>query len=204
MTHHFFYCLLAPTWSLCMVCESACLLVYVTEKKKMYLHNKWTLEDFKRRQKMTFQKKKATPASSKLDGFSAALPVQTTQQDFVRTTPLRYIWYCFYWLLFPMSDFNMTRHLGHVWTVLKRNVLCQASATFTPSRQKSKGLLQRMFVFLRPLRVTKNNTKFKRLKRFRFGEKGHRRFDCHIHLGQFYIWHIYKTTVAQEQFSVYM
>lgn len=114
---------------------------------------------------MTFRKRKkkgATPASSRLDGFSAAPPVQTTQQDFVQTTPLRYIWYCFYWLLFPMSDFNMTRHLGHVWTVLKRNVLCLASATFTPSRQKkTKGLLQRMFVFLRPLSVAKNKKKVK-------------------------------------------
>lgn len=35
--YSFFCCLLAPTLTLCMVCESACLLVYVTE---MYLHNR--------------------------------------------------------------------------------------------------------------------------------------------------------------------
>lgn len=46
----FFSRLLAPTLTLCMVCESACLLVYVTKKKKekMYLHNRRrTLEDLK-------------------------------------------------------------------------------------------------------------------------------------------------------------
>lgn len=113
---------------------------------------------------MTFRKKKKQRwllRAADWTAFPAALPVQTTQQDFVQTTPLRYIWYCFYWLLFPMSDFNMTRHLGHVWTVLKRNMLCLASARFTPSRQKTKGLLQRMFVFLRPLSVAKNKKKAK-------------------------------------------
>lgn len=123
-----FFCrLLAPTLSLCMVCESACLLVYVT---KMYLHNRRrTLEDLK---KIKIKKPPmATPKSTRQDSF---LPLwcANNSKDFVQMTPLRNIWYCFYWSLFPISDFNLIQHLQHVWTVLKRNMLCQASATLTP------------------------------------------------------------------------
>lgn len=187
MTHYFFYCLLAPTWSLCMVCESACLLVYVTEKRKCIctINEHW--RTLKGDRKWHFTKKRQLLWAA---NWTAFLLLHLCKQLNKTLSKLLHIWYCFYWLLFPMSDFNMTQHLGHVWTVLKRNMLCQASATFTPSRQKTKGLLQRMFVFLRPLRVAKKQQKVSKTKKFWFGEKGHRRFDCHTHLGQFYIWHI--------------
>lgn len=130
-----FFCrLLAPTLTLCMVCESACLLVYVT---KMYLHNRRrTLEDFWKKKR----KKKpptATPKSTMQGGF---LPLwcANNSKDFVQMTPLRNIWYCSYWISFPISDFNMIQHLQHVWTVLKRNMLCQTSATSTPYKDSPK------------------------------------------------------------------
>lgn len=111
------------------------------------------------------------------------------EKDFVQTTPLRNIWYCFYWLLFPISDFNMIQHFWHhVWTVLKRNVLCQASATFTDLQDK-KNTTQKTFPKNVPL--SKTFWVSQKQDRFWFGKKGHRRFDCHTHLGQFYIWYIY-------------
>lgn len=59
----------------------------------------------------------------------------------------------------------MIQHLRHhVWTVLKRNVLCQASATFThlqdKNKTKHKRLFQRMFLFQRPFECRKNKTGF--------------------------------------------
>lgn len=189
-----FYRLLAPTLSLCMVCESACLLVYVT--KKMYLHNKWTLEDFKKKIEKNYNKKKSKqtktlPRAPDRTCFFLLWCANKLEKDFVQTTPLRNIWYCFYWILFPISDFNMIQHLRHhVWTVLKRNVLCQASATFTHLQdKKTKQNTQKTFPKNVPL--SKTFWASQKQDRFWFGKKGHRRFDCHTHLGQFYIWYIY-------------
>lgn len=119
--------LLAPTLTLCMVCESACLLVYVT---KMYLHNRRrTLEDFKTKNKNTNlpQQRRLPRAPNRMSFFFL---VGVTIQDFSRD-----IWYCsccFRWWFW--------RHLEHVRTVLKRNTLCQTSATSTPSKRLPKNV----------------------------------------------------------------
>lgn len=61
-----------------------------------------------------------------------------------------------------------------------------------------KRLSQRMFLSQRSLN---GHCYSRELMDIGLENKGHRRFDCHTHLGQFYI---NITTVAQEQFSVYM
>lgn len=162
-----------------MVCESACLLVYVT---KMYLHNRRrTLEDLKKKK---IKPPTATPMSTRQGGF---LPLwcADSSEDFVQMSPLRNIWYCSYWISFPRRDFNMTQHLGRVWTVLKRNTLCQTSATFTPYEDS-----QRMFLFHRSLSARQETD---------IDSKGIVVWLSHPPRPVLYI-----TTVAQEQFSVYM
>lgn len=81
----FLFCrLLAPTLTLCMVCESACLLVYVI---KMYLHNRRrTLEDLK-----TQNLPRQLPREHQAGWFFFLSGVQTIQKTFVQMTPLRNI-----------------------------------------------------------------------------------------------------------------
>lgn len=177
-----FFCrLLAPTLTLCMVCESACLLVYVT---KMYLHNRRrTLEDFWKKKKKQLKKTKpptATPKSTRQGDF---LPLwcANNSKDFVQMTPLRNIWYCSYWVSFPISDFNMFQHLQHVWTVLKRNMLCQTSATSTLTDSSKECSSFKDF-------WAGTVEKWRLRKKVWRKQKRASSFDCHTHLGQFYIY----------------
>lgn len=119
-----------------MVCESACLLVYVTEK--MYLHNRRrTLEDFKKKKEKGHLPRylMRTPGRTFFLFFkNLFFPPSLVRIRLRRLCPEKWVRsfdivpfdYCFRWVVF-----NLTQHLQHVWTVLKRNLLCQV-APFPP------------------------------------------------------------------------
>lgn len=70
--------------------------------------------------------------------------------------------------------FNLTQHLQLVWTVLKRNLLCHSHL--------EKEDFSKECSTVEELQTGADI-------RYQFGEtKGHRCFDCHTHLGQFYIY----------------
>lgn len=90
----------------------------------------------------------------------------------------------------------MTQHLGHAWTVLKRNVLLPTSLLLhshhpdDTNRNQPRTSPKNVCLF-KTFERRKKKQKKKKFQKAGFdffaGEKkGHRHFDCHTHLGQFY------------------
>lgn len=153
-----------------MVCESACLLVYVT---KMYLHNRRrTLEDLK--------KKKTSHSNShehQAGRFSSSVVCKQFRRLCPNDSTEKHL------ISFLMNHFQeviltwfSTYDMCGLCYVLQRNTLCQTSATFTPYKDSPKECSS--FKDLWTVEKWRISVWF----------KGHRRFDCHTHLGQFNIY----------------
>lgn len=144
-----------------MVCESACLLVYVT---KMYLHNRRrTLEDFKTKKEKKKKKKKEKHKPSEDGGDSWE---HQTGRFFFSTEK-----HLILFLLIPMSDFSGTYIMyGLCWK--RKHALPNLCYIHTLRNKK---------------RLPKNVPLSQICERALLQKENKRAslFDCHSHLGQF-------------------
>lgn len=153
-----------------------------------------TLEDLRKKRKNTFKKK----PPREQPGRTGFLPLwyASNSEDFVQMNPLRNIWYCSYWISFPISDFKHDSALNDVYMDCAK----EKHALPKPLLHSHliKRLSQRMFLF------SKIFEQALEIDGYRFWG---------LKKGIVVYWlshpprpvlHIYITTVAQEHFSVYM